>query len=142
MKPGVLLVLLLCWSLPSLATSGSGGRVVFDYQMHCQGCHTPDGAGAGSVPRMKDHVGVFLQSQAGREYLVQVPGSATSALNDERLAAVLNWILVEFSGASIDSSFKAYSAEEVGRLRQSPLKEVEQYRLKILRDLPGTSINE
>ncbi|PLW82557.1 cytochrome c, class I [Kineobactrum sediminis] len=110
--------------------------------MNCQGCHTPDGSGAGSVPRMKGHVGIFLQSQEGREYLVRVPGSATSALNDERLAAVLNWILTEFSGDSMNSPFKAFSAEEVGRLRQSPLKEVEQYRLKVLRDLSSMSMNE
>ncbi|MEX2489438.1 MAG: hypothetical protein WD356_07935, partial [Pseudomonadales bacterium] len=73
-------------------------QVLFDYQMHCQGCHTPDGTGAGSVPRMKGEIGVFLDSQEGREFLVRVPGSATSALDDERLAAVLNWIITEFGG--------------------------------------------
>ena len=67
--------------------SDSAQRVVYEYQMHCQGGHTPDGVGAGNVPRMKDFVGTFLRSQAGREYLVRVPGSATSALADDRLAA-------------------------------------------------------
>jgi mono/diheme cytochrome c family protein len=107
-------------------------RAQFDYQMHCQGCHTPDGRGADSVPRMKDHVGVFLQSPEGRDYLVRVPGSATSALPDERLAAVLNWILVEFAGDSLAAGYRPYTAAEVGRLRQQPLNEVDQYRAALL----------
>lgn len=111
----------------------------FDYQMHCQGCHTPDGSGADTVPRMKGQVGLFLQSQAGREYLVRVPGSATSALPDERLAAVLNWILLEFAGDSLDSGFQPYSAVEVGEWRQQPLNEVDQYRAELLRTLTGAS---
>jgi mono/diheme cytochrome c family protein len=107
-------------------------RAHFDYQMHCQGCHTPDGRGADTVPRLKDHVGVFLDSPAGREYLVRVPGSATSALSDERLAQVLNWILLEFAGSSLARDYQPYTAEEVGRLRQRPLNEVDRYRAELL----------
>jgi mono/diheme cytochrome c family protein len=107
-------------------------RVHFNYQMSCQGCHTPDGVGARNVPRLKDHVGIFTTTTAGREYLVRVPGSATSALNDEDLAAVLNWIVVEFSGSSVNHAFEPYTADEVGRLRQHPLNEVAQYRVELL----------
>ncbi len=116
----------------------------FDYMMHCQGCHTPDGSGASSVPQMKDRVGVFLTSEAGREYLVQVPGSATSALSDARLANVLNWIITEFSGSSRSDQFQPYTEEEVGHLRQHPLNEVARYRAQLLRELLQRSggINE
>lgn len=120
---------------PALAGTADNARAVFDYQMHCQGCHTPDGTGAGSVPRMKGHIGVFLDSQAGREFLVRVPGSATSALTDERLAAVLNWIVTTFGEDSVTEPFTPYSAEEVGRLRQRPLNEVDNYRAQILEAL-------
>ena len=82
MKP---LLPFLLWPL-LVATAGAveinEQRAQFNYQMFCQGCHTPDGAGAVTVPRMKDHVGYFLEIPEGREYLVRVPGSATSALND------------------------------------------------------------
>lgn len=142
MRPRILLPVVLLWSAAALAAADESGRVVFDYQMNCQGCHTPDGAGAGSVPAMKGHVGVFLQSQEGREFLVRVPGSATSALSDERLAAVLNWIMYEFAGDSLQTPFTPYSAAEVGSLRKSPLNEVDDYREQVLRAIAGADARE
>lgn len=137
----LLLLPVLLW-LASAALAEADGRVVFDYQMNCQGCHTPDGAGAGSVPAMKGQVGVFLESQAGREYLVRVPGSATSALSDERLAAVLNWIVYEFAGDSLQSPFTPFTAAEVGPLRKNPLNEVDDYRDHVLRAIVGADARE
>ena len=139
----ILLTACLCAAAPAhrAGASDSAQRVVYEYQMHCQGCHTPDGVGAGNVPRMKDFVGTFLRTQVGREYLVRVPGSATSALADARLAAVLNWIIDTFAGDSRPEDFRRYTAKEVGVLRQSPLNEVEAYRARVLSGL-GTSANE
>ena len=117
-------------------------RAQFNYQLFCQGCHTPDGVGAMAVPRMKDQVGYFLATPAGREYLVRVPGSATSALSDADLAEVLNWIVREFAGASAPAEFERYSAGEVGRLRQQPLNEVEQYRSQLLAEIAGAITGE
>lgn len=117
-------------------------RAQFNYQLFCQGCHTPDGTGAMAVPRMKDQVGYFLTIPEGREYLVRVPGSATSALGDDELAEVLNWIVREFAGASAPAKAEPYSAEEVGRLRQHPLNEVEQYRVQLLADIAGAITGE
>lgn len=111
-------------------------RAHFNYQMFCQGCHAPGGASVDqSVPRMKDHVGTFIETRQGREFLVRVPGSATSSLDDEELAEVLNWIVVEFSGDSLVSSFEYYTANEVGDLRQAPLNEVANYRAQLLADI-------
>ena len=136
---GILLLL-----LPALgaAEDYNARRALFHYQLYCQGCHTPDGAGANAVPRMKDHVGYFLESRRGREYLVRVPGSATSVLDDAELAEVLNWIVLEFSGPSGDDSFKRYTAEEVGRLRQSPLNEVMAYREALLLEITNNRAGE
>ena len=134
-----ILALLCC----ALAAAGAPAaeinerRAQFNYQLFCQGCHTPDGSGANAVPRMKDQVGYFLAIPAGREYLVRVPGSATSALGDAELAEVLNWIVREFAGDSAPENARPYSAEEVGRLRQHPLNEVEQYRVQLLADIAG-----
>jgi mono/diheme cytochrome c family protein len=131
-KPSLAIFL---WPL-LVATAGAveinDQRARFNYQMFCQGCHTPDGTGAMSVPRMKDQVGYFLATPRGREYLVRVPGSATSALDDEQLAEVLNWILAEFAGDSLASDYRAYSAEEVGHMRRQPLNEVDDYRAQLL----------
>jgi mono/diheme cytochrome c family protein len=138
----LILLPVLLWSAAAMAAAGESGRVVFDYQMNCQGCHTPDGSGAGSVPALKGHVGLFLQSQEGREFLVRVPGSATSALSDERLAAVLNWIVYEFAGDSLPTAFTPYTAAEVGPLRKHPLNEVDDYRDHVLRAIAGADARE
>lgn len=125
-----LLVLLLTQNV--FAGDMNYQRAHFNYQMFCQGCHTPDGSGAMSVPQMKGHVGYFLEIPRGREYLVRVPGSATSALDDEQLAEVLNWIILEFAGESIAKDYRRYTPAEVGQLRQAPLNEVAQYREQLL----------
>ncbi|MEM7280321.1 MAG: cytochrome c, class I [Pseudomonadota bacterium] len=80
------------------------------------------------MPRLKDQVGYFLQVEGGREYLVQVPGSATSALNDKDLTAVLNWMVQEFAGESLSSNARPYTEKEVAMLRKTPLKELVKHR--------------
>jgi hypothetical protein len=130
-----ILVLSLFLSALCAANEGASDKVHFNYQMFCQGCHTPDGTGAKSVPQLKGHVGTFLQTQEGREYLVRVPGSATSALDNEELADVLNWILTEFSGDSLAENYEPYTEGEVGRLRRNPLNEVVLYRTNLLADI-------
>jgi mono/diheme cytochrome c family protein len=117
-------------------------RAKFNYQMSCQGCHAPDGNSAGAVPALRGHVGYFLASDAGREYLVRVPGSAVSALGDADLAEVLNWIVLEFGGDSVTAAFQPYTAEEVGGLRQNPLPEVIQYRAHLLADIASAQSGE
>jgi len=135
-------VLCLCLASSPLAENINWQRAQFNYQMFCQGCHTPDGSGAKSVPRMKDHVGYFLQTRQGREYLVRLPGSATSALDDEQLAEVLNWIVQEFSGDSADESYERYTPLEVAQLRQRPLNEVYQYRAQLLVEIASAKTRE
>jgi mono/diheme cytochrome c family protein len=138
----IFLALCFCLASGALAEDINWQRAQFNYQMFCQGCHTPDGSGAKSVPRMKDHVGYFLGTQEGREYLVRVPGSATSALGDEQLAEVLNWIIQEFAGDSADESYERYTPVEVARLRQQPLNEVEQYRTQLLVEIASAKTRE
>ena len=52
-----------------------------DYMLNCQGCHLPDGSGfpARQVPDLRNRMGSFLSVPGGREYLVQVPGTAQTA---------------------------------------------------------------
>ena len=135
----VLVTTLVLLATGAAAAELNSQRAQFNYQMSCQGCHAPDGSGANAVPRMRDYVGNFLATEAGREYLVRVPGSAVSALSDDELAEVLNWIVLEFAGASIDGPFEPYSSQEVGRLRQYPLNEVVQYRAQLLADIASAN---
>jgi len=107
----------------------------YNYQMFCRGCHTEDGSGNKSVPTLKNSMGMFLRSQAGREYLVRVPGSANSALSDADLTDVLNWMLQEFSGDSLPSDWQKYQLSEISEYRQNPLFETVEHRKKLLQSL-------
>jgi mono/diheme cytochrome c family protein len=112
-----------------------------DYMVSCQGCHLADGGGfpKKGVPKMTGFVGKFLTVPGGREFLVQVPGSAQSDLSDDRLANVLNWILTTFSAAQIPANFVPYSAKEVKRLRNSPIARVADTREQLVREMNKTA---
>ena len=113
-------------------------RAKINYMLNCQGCHGPDGDGTsdGSVPQMKNLVGNFLLAEGGREFLVQVPGSANAALNNDHLAEVLNWMLYTQSKKQLPKSFQPYSAREVGKLRANPIVDVIGTRAALLKKLP------
>jgi hypothetical protein len=130
MRRAAALVLGLAVAAPPSARAASPA---VDYALNCQGCHLDDGAGTpGSVPPLAGSVGRFLRAPGGREFLVQVPGVATSALDDAALAAVLNWMLDRFGGPEMPETFRPYTAGEVGALRRRPLVDVEGVRARVL----------
>ena len=137
-----LAMILMLPGAAAVAAEVNPQRAQFNYQMSCQGCHAPDGSGAGSVPRMRDQVGMFLNTREGRDYLVRVPGSAVSALGDAELAEVLNWIVAEFAGDSLTVAFEPYTEHEVGLLRQQPLNEVVQYRAQLIAEIASTNVGD
>jgi mono/diheme cytochrome c family protein len=91
-----------------------------DYTLHCSGCHGADAAGTAGVAPTLHGLASLLESDGGRDYLARVPGVAQAPLSDARLARLLNWVLSEFSGTA---PVPAYSADEVGRLREQPLRD-------------------
>jgi len=117
---------------PAAATGGPA----LDYALNCQGCHRADGAGTpGSVPPLAGSVGKFLRVPGGREFLARVPGVATSALDNAALAAVLNWVLERFGADDVPAEHSPYTADEVGRLRRSPLTDVERARRELTEEI-------
>jgi len=108
-------------------------RAKFNYQMFCQGCHAPDGVGHKSVPDLRHSMSQFMRFKEGREFMVQVPGSANSVLNDEHLAEVLNWMTKQFSTSSGEQNWLDYSAEEVSEYRQRPLLQTEKLRTELIK---------
>ena len=92
-------------------------RARINYMLQCQGCHGPNGDGSGDVPALSNFVGQFLRVPGGREFLVQVPGSANADLNDQELAEVLNWLLVTLSKEQLPTDYAPFNAGEVGELR-------------------------
>ena len=115
-----------------VAAEGTSGPAL-DYAVTCQGCHRADGAGTpGTVPALAGSVGRFLRVPGGREFLVRVPGVAQAPLDDVALAAVLNWMIERFGRDDAPEDFVPYGAPEVGRLRRSPLTDVEGARRALL----------
>lgn len=106
----------------------------FDYMLNCQGCHLPDGMGnpQRQVPAFPGQLGLFLGVEGGREFLVQVPGSALSGLSDEGLARVLNWMLERFGSAELPDGFEPYSAAEVTRWRADVPADVDAVRAELI----------
>jgi mono/diheme cytochrome c family protein len=90
------------------------------YVLHCSGCHRSDGSGVdGFAPDLR-RIGPLLRTQAGRDYLVRVPGVAQAPASDRELAALLNWVLAEIAETPPD---RPYTASEVAALRAKPLRD-------------------
>ena len=100
-----------------------------DYLLHCSGCHMPDGRGLEPVvPTLHGVIGRMLAKPEGRSYIVRVPGVAQAPLNDRKLAEVLNWVLTEFSGATLPEDFRPLTVAEVSRARGELLADPLRYR--------------
>jgi hypothetical protein len=72
----------------------------------------------------------FANIAEGRQFLVQVPGSAQSRLNDAELAAVLNWMIANLSAAP--KPFQEFTAAEVATYRRVRLTEVTRARARLV----------
>ena len=106
-----------------------------NWTLNCQGCHRPDGTGSeGTAPSLAGTVAKFLWPPGGREYLIRVPGVATSPLSDADLAEVMNWMLWRFDKEHLPANFRPYTAAEIAPLRARPLRlEAGEMRSALLR---------
>ena len=92
------------------------------YMIHCMGCHLMDGQGQPpDVPVLDESLGRLIESDAGRAYLVRVPGAAQAPINDAELAGVINWMLNKYSAATLLDSFTPYTESEVRQHRHQIL---------------------
>lgn len=113
-----------------------------DYVLQCAGCHRVDGRGSGrhGIPDFRNSVGSFVHLPQGREYLVRVPGAAQSQLNNAELAAVLNWIVEEFSPAQLPENFRPYTEQEVAQVRPRRYEDVVPVRHGLAQALTGLGL--
>jgi hypothetical protein len=105
-----------------------------NWTLNCQGCHRFDGSGSdATAPGIAGTVAKFLWVPGGREYLIRVPGVATSPLADAELAEVVNWMLWRFDKEHVPADFQPYTAAEIAPLRSRPLRlEASQMRSSLL----------
>ena len=127
------LLLFQLFVLLPVASSAASPRI--NYLLHCSGCHLPGGEGnPPNVPTMHDELGHMMSVPQMRGYLVRVPGSAHSSLSDADLAAVVNWILLEFNAETLPTGFKPLSSDEVTSARKNILADPLQYRIDYWKD--------
>jgi mono/diheme cytochrome c family protein len=114
--------------LVTLAVSARDAPSRFDsgrssYLEGCGGCHGILGSAPHSnIPELRDMVGIFMCTQAGREYVVRLPNVAFAAVDDAGLADLMNYVVFRLGGVSLPDGVKPYTAAEVAALRRRPLK--------------------
>ena len=123
----------LCVALWLLLASAAQADEAYLYVMHCRGCHGPEGQGAaGGAPDLRGTVGRFLLVPGGREYLIRVPGTSQSELDDAQTAALLNWMVRTFGPAEVAADFTPFTTEEVTAHRRPVLLDVAGTRAALL----------
>ena len=109
-----------------------------DYMLYCQGCHGSEAQGVpGKVPPLAGSLNLFMRTPEGRDYLLRVPGAANSALSDDQLAAVLNWLAERYALPG-EASVLSFTVTEVARLRHTPLPNVSARRAEVVRALAAS----
>jgi len=107
-----------------------------DYMLYCMGCHGTEAQGVpGKVPPLAHSLAKYMRFPAGRNYVLRVPGAQSSALSDEQLAAVLNWLAQEYSADDLGADVPLFTAAEVKALRHTPLKAVLETRREVVREI-------
>ncbi len=126
-------MLMIAAVLISVSTYAEEPRIA--YWLHCAGCHLLDGSGAPpEVPTLIDEPGRIAGLPGGRDYLIRIPGVAQAGLDDAKLAAVLNFMLEEFSPSTTPAAFETFTSEEVGVMRQQVLIDPLRSRATIVGD--------
>jgi hypothetical protein len=116
----------------------SGASLAFadprtDYLLYCRGCHLVNGSGVPpEVPTLVSDIGKIVAIPGGREYIIRVPGVSQTAMNNDELSAVLNWVLAEFNADTTPENFAPYTSEEVGEARQKVLVDPLKFRASLL----------
>jgi len=123
-------------SLPAAGPARAGPEQ--DYILYCRGCHGAEAEGVpGKIPPLAAALARFMRAREGRNYVLRVPGAATSALTDAQLAGVLNWLAERYPAPEVPHA-APFTVEEVASARHDPLANVQATRREVLRTL-GTS---
>jgi hypothetical protein len=104
-----------------------------DYLLYCRGCHLRNGEAVpkANVPSLHE-LAPLLATDEGRDYIIRVPGVSQNPMSNQRLAAVLNWVMQEFNAHALPADYRPFTADEVGEARVKVLPDPRAHRAKIL----------
>ncbi|MGA8708247.1 MAG: hypothetical protein WB646_14810 [Steroidobacteraceae bacterium] len=107
-----------------------------NYMLYCMGCHGAQAQGVpGRIPPLAHSLAFFMRTAAGRNYVLRVPGAASSVLSDAQLAEVLNWLAARYNADELGAGVLPFTAEEVTLARHTPLADVLATRREVVRAL-------
>jgi cytochrome c553 len=133
------LLRLLAASAAAMGAAAAGAGPAQDYTLYCMGCHGPQAQGVpGKVPALAGVLGRFMRTSGGRNYVLRVPGAANSALSDAQLAAVLNWLSVQYASAGNARQPVPFTEQEVSAARRMPLADVLATRRAVVAELAAS----
>ncbi|MCM5557218.1 cytochrome c [Pleomorphomonas sp. JP5] len=97
-----------------------------NFILRCVGCHGMDGAGSekGGIPDFRNYVGAFSRDEAGRTYVMHVPGVVNASLTNAEIAEVMNYVMTTFGGPSLPDDYRPLDEAEVDRLRAVPVEDI------------------
>ncbi len=108
--------------------------------LYCMGCHGPEAKGvAGKIPPLAGALPLYMRTPEGRNYVLRVPGAANTVLNDAQLAAVLNWLASTYPAPGVEAA-APFTAQEVTRIRHTPLANVLATRQEVVRSLAASGL--
>jgi|YelNatPaOPRAMG01_1025707.scaffolds.fasta_scaffold01429_22 mono/diheme cytochrome c family protein len=112
------------------------------YELNCWGCHGAKGEGVKDTAPTLVGVAKFLKAPGGRAYLIEVPGVSYSKLSDADVAAVMNWVLGNFSKQNLPAGFTPYTAAEVKQYRKIHLPRLAETRKYLLKEIAAESTGD
>lgn len=136
-----LVALLLAAAQPAAApelTAPTYTPAQTQFTLRCGGCHGVSGRSPPrEVPNLRGTAGYFLCTPEGREYLIRLPNVSRTGLSDPDLAEVMNYVAFGLGEGKTPKNAKAFTGEEVHRLRKTPLTgaDLMQTREKVVRKL-------
>ncbi|WP_237153831.1 c-type cytochrome [Oryzibacter oryziterrae] len=113
-----------------------------NFILRCVGCHGMDGSGSekGGIPDFRNYVGAFSRDEAGRTYVMHVPGVVNANLSNAEIAEVMNYLMKTFGGTSLPKDYHPFDTAEVDKLRAVPVKDIVGLRRDISASLAKQGI--
>lgn len=110
-----------------------------NYILRCTGCHGIEGMGTaeGGVPPFPGSVGHIANTEAGRDYMMHVPGVIASSLSDSEIASVMNYVIATFDTTEAPD----FTVEEVTRRRALPMTDIVVARRAVVQELETKGIS-
>lgn len=104
-----------------------------NYILRCTGCHGIEGMGTeeGGVPAFPGSVGKIAEIDAGRTYMMHVPGVVASSLTNAEIAAVMNYVMDTFD----ETDAAPFTEAEVIERRTIPVVDIVDERRAVVLEL-------